>query len=115
MPEFTAKDVQALRQSTGAGMMDAKKALTEADGDFEAAVQILREKGLAKAAGRSDRENSEGIVVVAESKASPCGACRQMLAEFGDLEVLMVDPAGTITHTRRLTELLPEQFKLRPR
>ena len=55
------------------------------------------------------------IVVVAESKASPCGACRQMLAEFGDLEVLMVDPAGTITHTRRLAELLPEQFKLRPR
>ncbi len=64
---ITAKDVQELRKSTGAGMMDAKKALTDADGDFEAAVQILREKGLAKAAGRSDRENSEGIVVVAEN------------------------------------------------
>lgn len=64
---ISAKDVQELRRSTGAGMMDAKKALTEADGDFEAAVQILREKGLAKAAGRSDRENSEGIVVVAEN------------------------------------------------
>ncbi|MDH4278538.1 MAG: translation elongation factor Ts [Acidimicrobiia bacterium] len=64
---IAAKDVQELRKSTGAGMMDAKKALTEADGDFEAAVQILREKGLAKAAGRSDRENSEGIVVVAEN------------------------------------------------
>ena len=64
---ISAKEVQELRKSTGAGMMDAKKALTEADGDFEAAVQILREKGLAKAAGRSDRENAEGIVVVAEN------------------------------------------------
>ncbi|MDH3294257.1 MAG: translation elongation factor Ts [Acidimicrobiia bacterium] len=64
---ISAKEVQELRKSTGAGMMDAKKALTEAAGDFEAAVQILREKGLAKAASRSDRENSEGVVVVAEN------------------------------------------------
>ena len=49
MPEFTAKDVQALRQSTGAGMMDAKKALQENSGDAEAATKWLREKGLAKA------------------------------------------------------------------
>ena len=48
MAEFTAKDVQALRQATGAGMMDAKKALVENDGDPEAAAQWLREKGLAK-------------------------------------------------------------------
>jgi elongation factor Ts len=66
---ITAKAVQELRQATGAGMMDAKKALTEADGDFEAAVQILREKGLAKAAGRSDRDNSEGLVAVASNDA----------------------------------------------
>ncbi|MCC5950849.1 MAG: translation elongation factor Ts [Acidimicrobiia bacterium] len=64
MPEFTAKDVQKLRQSTGAGMMDAKKALTEADGDMEAATQWLREKGLAKADKKSDRENSQGTVAV---------------------------------------------------
>ncbi len=69
MASFTAKDVQALRQSTGAGMMDAKKALTESDGDFEAAVQLLREKGLAKAATRADRENAEGLVAVATSDA----------------------------------------------
>lgn len=62
---ITAKDVQELRKATGAGMMDAKKALTEAGGDFDAAVQVLREKGLAKAAGRTDRDNSEGIVAVA--------------------------------------------------
>lgn len=65
MADFSAKDVQELRKSTGAGMMDAKRALVEASGDFEAAVQILREKGLAKAATRSDRENAEGVVAVA--------------------------------------------------
>ena len=64
MPEFTAKDVQALRQATGAGMMDAKKALTENDGDFEAASKWLREKGLAKAGTREDRDNSQGTVAV---------------------------------------------------
>ena len=62
MAEFTAKDVQALRQATGAGMMDAKKALTENDGDSEAAAQWLREKGLAKVAKLADRENSQGTV-----------------------------------------------------
>jgi elongation factor Ts len=62
MAEFTAKDVQALRQTTGAGMMDAKKALTENDGDFEAAKQWLREKGLAKVAKLDDRDNAQGSV-----------------------------------------------------
>ncbi len=59
---FTAKDVQALRQSTGAGMMDAKKALEANDGDMEAAKQWLREKGLAASAKRDDRESTQGIV-----------------------------------------------------
>jgi elongation factor Ts len=62
MAEFTAKDVQALRQATGAGMMDAKKALQENGGDAEAAAQWLREKGLAKVAKLGDRENSQGSV-----------------------------------------------------
>src|SRR5688500_7186824 len=62
---FTAKDVQSLRQATGAGMMDAKKALTETGGDFEAAAKYLREKGLAKSVDRSDRENTQGAVAVA--------------------------------------------------
>jgi elongation factor Ts len=64
MPDFTAKDVQALRQATGAGMMDAKKALQNNDGDMEAAAQWLREKGLAKVAKLTDRENSQGSVAV---------------------------------------------------
>lgn len=67
MADITAKDVQALRQATGAGIMDAKRALTEADGDPEAATKWLREKGLAKAAGRTDRDNSEGVVAAALS------------------------------------------------
>jgi len=61
---FTAKDVQALRQSTGAGMMDAKKALEANDGDMAAAAQWLREKGLGKAAERADRENTQGTVAL---------------------------------------------------
>ncbi len=73
MADFTAKDVQALRQSTGAGMMDAKKALVENDGDPEAAAQWLREKGIAKSASRSDRENSEGIVVARVEGATGFG------------------------------------------
>ena len=64
MSDFTAKDVQNLRQITGAGMMDAKKALQENDGDFEAAKQWLREKGLAKVAKLGDRENAQGSVSV---------------------------------------------------
>ena len=61
---FTAKDVQALRQSTGAGMMDAKRALEANDGDSEAAKQWLREQGLAASAKRDERENTQGVVAV---------------------------------------------------
>ncbi len=61
---FTAKDVQALRQASGAGMMDAKRALEANDGDAEAAAQWLREKGLAKAAERADRANTQGAVAL---------------------------------------------------
>jgi elongation factor Ts len=62
MADISAKDVKTLRDRTGAGMMDCKKALTEANGDLEAATRILREKGLADAAKRSGRSASEGIV-----------------------------------------------------
>jgi elongation factor Ts len=61
---FTAKDVQALRQATGAGMMDAKKALEANDGDMEASKQWLREKGLAASAKRDDRDNAQGVVAL---------------------------------------------------
>ncbi|MBU2358393.1 MAG: translation elongation factor Ts [Alphaproteobacteria bacterium] len=62
---ITASMVKELRESTGAGMMDAKKALTETDGDMDAAVDWLRTKGLAKAAKKSGRTAAEGLVAVA--------------------------------------------------
>ena len=63
MAEFTAKDVQLLRQRTGVGMMDCKNALSEANGDMEKAIEILREKGIAKAAKKAGRVAAEGLVV----------------------------------------------------
>ncbi|MDR2046446.1 MAG: translation elongation factor Ts [Clostridiales bacterium] len=59
---FTSQDVVALRQKTGAGMMDCKKALTETDGNMEKAVDYLREKGIASAAKKSQRIASQGLV-----------------------------------------------------
>jgi elongation factor Ts len=60
---ITAADVNKLRQITGAGMMDCKKALTEANGDFDAAIDILRKKGQKVAANRADRDATEGLVI----------------------------------------------------
>jgi elongation factor Ts len=69
MANFTAADVKKLRDLTGAGMMDCKKALTEADGDFDKAVEILRIKGAAKAAKRgAERTASNGLVA---ARAAP--------------------------------------------
>lgn len=59
---FTAKDVQALRQRTGAGMMECKKALEENGGDIEKAVEFLRKKGIAKAENRVGKQTGEGII-----------------------------------------------------
>jgi elongation factor Ts len=61
---ITAQEVNKLRQMTGAGMMDCKKALTEANGDFEAAIDLLRKKGQKVSASRSDRETTEGSVFI---------------------------------------------------
>ena len=61
---ITAADVNKLRQMTGAGMMDCKKALTEADGNFEDAVVVLRKKGQKVSAARADRETTEGAVFI---------------------------------------------------
>lgn len=64
MADFSAKDVQALRKETGAGMMDAKNALTETAGDMDRAKDLLRERGIAKADKRSGRDQGEGVVGV---------------------------------------------------
>lgn len=68
--KISASDVNKLRQQTGAGMMDCKKALVEANGDFEAAVDYLRKKGAKVAASRQDRESNEGVII---AKASDDG------------------------------------------
>jgi elongation factor Ts len=67
MASFTAKDIQTLRRATGAGMLDCKRALEENDGDMEKAKQWLREKGLAGAAKRADREATQGAVALSEA------------------------------------------------
>jgi elongation factor Ts len=79
MAEFSAQDVKALRDATGAGMMDAKKALTATDGDHQAAATWLRERGLGKAAERAGRENAEGAVSVA--LVNGAGALVELKAE----------------------------------
>src|SRR4030042_1121838 len=66
MAEISAAIVVKLRKMSGQGMMDCKKALEESNGDIEKAIDILRKKGLATLARRSERETSEGIVVCAE-------------------------------------------------
>ena len=61
--KITASDVNKLRKSTGAGMMDCKKALEESNGDFDKAIEVLRKKGQKVAANRADRDSSEGVVL----------------------------------------------------
>lgn len=71
---ITAANVMKLRKATGAGMMDCKKALADANGDFDTAIQIIRERGKLVANKRSDREASEGVVLAGVSENSKFGA-----------------------------------------
>lgn len=70
---ISAKEVNKLRQMTGAGMMDCKKALVEADGDFDKAIELLRKKGQKVSASRADRETTEGIVIARTNDDSTQG------------------------------------------
>ncbi len=81
MAAFTAKDVQALRERTGCGMMDCKKALVEAEGDMDKAVDILREKGLAKVAKKAGRIAAEGAVLTYVDEAAKVGVVIEVNAE----------------------------------
>ncbi len=78
---FTAKDVQQLRERTGVGMMDCKKALTQADGDMDKAIDILREKGLAAAAKKSGRIAAEGLVYAFADSAQKVGVVIEVNSE----------------------------------
>lgn len=81
MANFTAKDVNELRKSTGVGMMDCKNALAEADGDMEKAIVILREKGLATQAKKAGRVAAEGLVVAVVDKDKKAGAVVEVNSE----------------------------------
>ncbi len=81
MAQITAALVKSLREKTGAGMMDAKKALVESDGDMEAAVDWLRAKGLSKAAKKSGRTAADGLVAALVSEDGKTGALVELNAE----------------------------------
>lgn len=78
---ITASMVKELREKTGAGMMDCKKVLTEAEGDMEKAIELLREKGIAKAAKKSDRIAAEGLVLGYVAEDSKLGAIVEVNSE----------------------------------
>ena len=78
---ITAADVAKLRKATGAGMMDCKNALTEADGNFDRAIEIIREKGKLVASKRADRESSEGVVLSKVSDDKSFGAVLSLNCE----------------------------------
>ena len=81
MTEIKAADVAKLRKQTGAGMMDCKKALTEAKGDFEAAINVLRQKGQKVAAKRADRDASQGIAITKINPNNTCGVAIVLACE----------------------------------
>ena len=78
---ITASQVKDLREKTGAGMMDCKKVLTETDGDMEKAIELLRERGIAKAAKKSDRVAAEGIVAAYVAEDGKVGAVVEVNSE----------------------------------
>jgi elongation factor Ts len=113
---ITAADVNKLRQMTGAGMMDCKKALTEAEGDFEAAIDVLRKAGQKVAAKRADNATNEGVVLVALSADHSNGklialACEtepvSKVADFNNLAKVIIDKAAA-SHAPTAHDLLAE-------
>ena len=112
---ITASMVKELRESTGAGMMDAKKALTETSGDFEAAVDWLRTKGLAKAAKKSGRIAAEGLVAV--SVDGPNGVAIEVnsetdfVAKNAEFQEMVRGIAGVALNVDSVEELADADFQ----
>lgn len=101
MPNFTAADVKKLRDATGAGMMDAKKALEESDGDFDGAVEVLRIKGAAKAAKRSAERTTANGLIAAEGSAMIELACEtDFVAKNADFQKLATDIAAVAAQAK---------------
>ncbi|MCA3509396.1 MAG: elongation factor Ts, partial [Rhodobacter sp.] len=107
---ITAQMVKELRESTGAGMMDAKRALTETDGNMEAAVDWLRTKGLAKAARKADRVAAEGLVGVAVSNgrgvAVEINSETDFVAKNADFQALVAEVTKVALETGKDIEVL---------
>ncbi|MFS4438897.1 translation elongation factor Ts [Paracoccaceae bacterium GXU_MW_L88] len=107
---ITAAQVKELREMTGAGMMDAKKALTETDGDMDAAVDWLRTKGLAKAAKKSDRTAAEGLVAVkvegGKGVAVEVNSETDFVAKNADFQSMVTQIAGAAHGQDNLESLL---------
>ncbi|MBR9836910.1 MAG: elongation factor Ts [Rhodobacteraceae bacterium] len=112
---ITAAQVKELREMTGAGMMDAKKALTETDGDMEAAVDWLRTKGLAKAAKKSDRTAAEGLVAVqvngGTGVAVEVNAETDFVAKNAEFQAMVGDIATAATGVSNVEELADAQIE----
>jgi elongation factor Ts len=110
MTAITAAMVKELRDSTGAGMMDAKKALTEVNGDMDAAVDWLRTKGLAKAAKKADRVAAEGLVGVAVSNgkgvAVEINSETDFVAKNADFQALVAEVTKVALQTGKDVEVL---------
>ncbi len=104
--KVTTADIQKLREMTGAGMMDCKKALTEAGGDFQEAIDILRKKGIAKAAKREDREAREGVVIALASPDQQRGVIISLQCETD----FVARNEGYISIARKMAEIALEKF-----
>jgi elongation factor Ts len=119
MANYTAKDVQALRQATGAGMLDAKKALDETDGDMDKAAQYLRVNGLAGAAKREEREASQGAVTavrIGDAAAVVELRCETDFVAKADEFVALTDELGALVAAKgegAIGELSDEIDRLR--
>ncbi|UAB81710.1 elongation factor Ts [Marixanthomonas sp. SCSIO 43207] len=117
MAKITAAEVNKLRKSTGAGMMDCKKALVEADGDFDKAIEILRKKGQKIAAKRADRESSEGAVIAKVNSDNTKGVIVSLncetdfVAKNDDFVKLANDFAELALNTSSKEELMAKDFK----
>ncbi|EAP87903.1 MULTISPECIES: translation elongation factor Ts [Croceibacter] len=116
MAKITAADVNKLRKATGAGMMDCKKALVEAEGDFDAAISILRKKGQKIAEKRADRDSSEGAVVAKINDDNTKGVvvslnCETDFVAKNDSYVEMANKMGDIAiNTNSKEEFLAADF-----
>src|SRR5664279_1435558 len=106
---ITAADVKKLRDQTGAGMMDAKKALTEADGDFVKAAELLRITGAAKLAKRSDRDASNGIVAAVGSALIQLGAETDFVAKNDEFVAVARFDGTTHSYLHQRSKDLPPQ------